>query len=129
MTLVLALSVGVLFGAGAFLLLRRAVLRVVLGVVLLSHGANLLIFGVGGLTRAVPPIAGVGAKAPPTIHADPLPQALVLTAIVISFGVLAFLITLASRSCEAAESDDTDALEPENTEPETTEPEAEEDER
>jgi multicomponent Na+:H+ antiporter subunit C len=99
-SLVLSITVGVLFATGVFLVLRRSVLRVVIGLALISHGANLLIFVAGGVARVAPPVAAAGTTAPPTQHADPLPQALVLTAIVISFGVLAFLIALVSRICQ-----------------------------
>lgn len=100
MSLLAAITVGVLFAAGVFLMLRRSVLRVVLGLTLVSHACNLLIFAAGGLTRGVAPIAAPDKNAPPVVHADPLPQALVLTAIVISFGVLCFLIVLASRATQ-----------------------------
>jgi multicomponent Na+:H+ antiporter subunit C len=108
--LLLAIVVGFLVASGVFLLLRRSVLRVVLGLAVLSHAANLLIFAAGGVTRAVPPIVPEGLTSPPNPHADPLPQALVLTAIVISFGVLAFLIVLTARSTQATGHDDTDAF-------------------
>jgi multicomponent Na+:H+ antiporter subunit C len=107
-TLILSITVGVLFAAGVFLLLRRSLLRVVLGLALISHGANLLIFVAGGVGRLAPPVVPDGRPAPPEPHADPLPQALVLTAIVISFGVLAYLIVLVSRATQATGLDDTD---------------------
>jgi multicomponent Na+:H+ antiporter subunit C len=110
MSLILAVTVGSLFAAGVYLLLRRSVVRVVLGLMAISHAANLLILCAGGLTKGRPPIVPVGAVAPPTPHADPLPQALILTAIVISFGVIAFLIVLVARTVEETGADDTDAL-------------------
>lgn len=112
MNVMLALCVGVLFACGVYLLLRRSALRVVLGLVLLSHAANLLIFAAGrsvaNVQRVAAPLVEPGSLAPPQPHADPLPQALVLTAIVISFGVLAFVIAMVSRAVEG-ERDDTDS--------------------
>ncbi|HEY8340914.1 MAG TPA: Na(+)/H(+) antiporter subunit C [Egibacteraceae bacterium] len=95
MTVVMAIVVGVLYTTGTYLLLQRTLTRVILGIVLLGHGANLLLLMVGGLPGAAPLSGPDGA---PADAADPLPQALVLTAIVISFGVVAFLLTLAYRS-------------------------------
>ncbi len=95
--LTLALLVGVLYAVGTYLLLQRTLTRVVIGLGLMSHGANLLLLAAGGPSGAVPFVgrtdgpAGAGT-------ADPLPQAMVLTAIVITFGVTAFLLALAFRS-------------------------------
>ncbi len=102
----LALLVGVLFGCGVFCLLRRSVVRLVIGVLLLSLGANLLVFLSGGLTRGRPPMVPQDAKVPVPPFADPLPQAMVLTAIVIGLGLVAFLLTLVFRAHEAVGSDD-----------------------
>ena len=94
---VMALLIGVLYAVGTYLLLQRTLTRVVLGLSLLGHGANLLLLAAGGPPGAVPfsgrtdGLAGAGT-------ADPLPQAMVLTAIVITFGVTAFLLALAFRS-------------------------------
>ena len=89
MEVLLALAAGVLYAAGIYLMLRRRLAQLIIGLGLLSNGTNLLIFTAGGLTRAQPPVVPVGAAlAPP--YADPVPQALVLTAIVIGFGLLAF---------------------------------------
>ena len=110
MTLLLALAIGALYAAGTYLLLRRSAMRVVLGLALLGHAANLLIFTVGRLVREGPPIVPPGALAPPTPSADPLPQALVLTAIVIGFGVQAFALVLLKRACQEAGTDDVDAM-------------------
>jgi multicomponent Na+:H+ antiporter subunit C len=95
--LTLALLIGVLYAVGTYLLLQRTLTRVVLGLGLMSHGANLLLLAAGGSAGAVPFVGrtdgGAGAGT-----ADPLPQAMVLTAIVITFGVTAFLLALAFRS-------------------------------
>ena len=100
MDLVWALVVGVLFAAGIFLLLRRNPVRVILGLGLLGHGANLLIFVAGGLTRGRPALVEEGQQALVAPYADPLPQALVLTAIVIGFAVVAFALALFHRTYE-----------------------------
>jgi len=91
--IVLALAVGVLFAAGFNLLLQRSLLRIVVGFVLLGHGGNLALLLAGGAAGA-PPLIGA-SRAPVT---DPLPQAMALTAIVITFGVTALLLALAYRS-------------------------------
>ena len=95
--LTLALLIGVLYAVGTYLLLQRTLTRVVLGHGLLGHGANLLLLQAGGPGGLVPFVSAAGgATVGPT--ADPLPQAMVLTAIVITFGVTAFLLALAYRS-------------------------------
>jgi len=110
MATVLAIVVGCLYAAGIYMMLRRSLFKLILGLVLLSHGANLLIFTVGGLTRGRPPIVPAGATRPPTPSADPLPQALILTAIVIGFAVLAFSLVLFHRGYQTFGSDDPDDL-------------------
>lgn len=105
----LAVTIGVLYAAGVYMLLRRSLFQLVLGLVLISHGANLLIFTAGGLTRATPPVVSADPAAPPP-PTDPLPQALILTAIVISFGVLAFTLILFHRGDVVIGSNDPDAL-------------------
>ena len=93
MNLVIALTIGVLYTAGVWLLLQRSLSRIVIGLAVLGHGANLLLLAAGG-SGGEPPVAG----ADPAITADPLPQALALTAIVITFGVSAFLLSMAYRN-------------------------------
>ncbi len=90
-----ALLAGVLTAAGVYLLLARHLLRVVLGVALIGTAANLVVFAAGSLTPAAAPLIPEGAAAPDGAVADPLPQALVLTAIVIGFGLAAFALALA----------------------------------
>jgi multicomponent Na+:H+ antiporter subunit C len=106
----LALASGVLYAAGIYLMLRRRLAQLIVGLGLLSNGTNLLIFTAGGLTRARPPVVpkGVDQLVPP--YADPVPQALVLTAIVIGFGVLAFLLVLAHGVHGTTGTDDVDDL-------------------
>lgn len=96
MTVVLTVAVGVLFALGTYLLLQRALTRIVIGLGLVGHGTHLLLLLAGG-PAGQPPIVG---DDPGNLarYADPLPQALALTAIVIAFGVAAFLLALAWRS-------------------------------
>jgi multicomponent Na+:H+ antiporter subunit C len=110
MELVLAITAGVLYGAGIYLILRRRLAQLIIGLGLLSNGTNLLIFTAGGLTRARPPIVPEGAKVIPHSFADPIPQSLVLTAIVIGFGLLAFSLVLAHRVHASTGTDDIDAI-------------------
>ena len=96
MTVVLAAAAAVLFGCGTYLLLQRELTRIVLGLALLAHGANLFIL-LGAGARGEPTFID-GVRDPSRGLLDPLPQAFVLTAIVITFGVTTFLLGLAYRS-------------------------------
>jgi multicomponent Na+:H+ antiporter subunit C len=104
----LALASGVLYAAGIYLMLRRRLAQLIIGIGLLSNGTNLLIFTAGGLSRARPPVVPPGAEALTGPYADPVPQALVLTAIVIGFGLLAFSLVLAHRVHDIVGTDDVD---------------------
>lgn len=106
----LALLVGLFAAAGIYLLLSRALIRMLLGFVLLGNGVNLLILTASRLTREVPPIVPPGLKAPVADVANPLPHALILTAIVISFSIFIFLLVLAYRSYQAVDADNTDSM-------------------
>lgn len=106
MEILLACAIGVMYAVAVFLLLRRRLAQLVIGVGLLSNATNLLIFTVGGLERARPPIVPEGAEVPMRAVADPLPQALILTAIVIGFGVLAYVLVLARRTRDTVDTDD-----------------------
>jgi multicomponent Na+:H+ antiporter subunit C len=110
MELALALVVGALVSAGLYMMMRRSMIKLVIGLALLSHAANLLIFTAGGLARGGPPLVKEGETTVPPPYADPLPQALILTAIVISFGVLAFTIGLIFRAYRETGTDDLDQL-------------------
>jgi multicomponent Na+:H+ antiporter subunit C len=116
MALLLALTIGCLYATGIYMMLRRSLFKLILGLVLISHGANLLIFTAGlrfgpqGLKRQTPPIVPAGASQLPAGSADPLPQALILTAIVIGFGVLAFALVLFHRAYQTIGSDNPDDL-------------------
>ncbi len=110
MNVVLALVIGGLYAAGLYMMMRRSIVKLIIGLALLSHAANLLIFTAGGLTPARPPLIPEGADAPLAPFADPLPQALILTAIVISFGVLAFALVLIHRTYQTVGTDDLDEM-------------------
>lgn len=95
MELVLSLAIGALAGSGVWLLLRPRTFQVIIGLTLLSYAVNLFIFGMGRIRIGMPPILEKGQAGDLTSFTDPLPQALVLTAIVISFATTAlFLVVL-----------------------------------
>lgn len=106
MELLMAIVIGFLYAAGVYLMQRRNMVKFLIGLALLSHGANLLIFTAGGFTRGHPPVIPEDATVAPALHADPLPQALILTAIVISFAVLAFALILFLRAYQTTGTDD-----------------------
>jgi multicomponent Na+:H+ antiporter subunit C len=97
--LLVALLVGTLFATGTYLILRREPIKLIFGLNLLSYGVNVLLFSSSAMRRGTPPIVADKATFTGDIAAfvDPLPQALILTAIVISFGITAFLIILVNR--------------------------------
>jgi multicomponent K+:H+ antiporter subunit C len=99
MELLVSLGIGVLAGSGVWLLLRPRTFQVIIGLSLLSYAVNLFIFGMGRLRSGAPPILEHGGIGDPARYADPLPQALVLTAIVIGFATTALflVILLAAR--------------------------------
>jgi multicomponent Na+:H+ antiporter subunit C len=101
MEILIAMIVGVLVAASVYLMLARNVLRFLFGLVLISNAANLVIFASGRLTPEAPPLIPEGAYAPLKDVANALPQALVLTAIVIGFGLFAFALTLVYRSYQS----------------------------
>ena len=98
-----SLAVAVLFACGVYLVLRARTFPVAIGLALLSYGVNLFLFFTGRLITGAPPLAGGDA-----VTADPLPQALVLTAIVIGFGMTAFVVALALRARGALGNDHVD---------------------
>jgi multicomponent K+:H+ antiporter subunit C len=111
MEALLASMIGFLVAAGLWLALRPRSFDVVLGLTLLSYGINLFIFSMGRLRIAQPPILE-GSLAPTLLnHADPLPQALVLTAIVISFAMTAVLLAIAVRAHAVGKTDQVDGME------------------
>ncbi|MEM9012670.1 MAG: Na+/H+ antiporter subunit C [Pseudomonadota bacterium] len=98
MEALIAIAIGVLVAAAVYLMLARNVLRFILGLVLISNAANLIIFTGGRLTEGAPPLIPEGAEGPGGIVGNALPQALVLTAIVIGFGLFAFALVLVFRA-------------------------------
>jgi multicomponent Na+:H+ antiporter subunit C len=110
MHVLLAIVIGGLFAAAVYLMLRRSLAKLIIGLSLLTSATNLLILTVGGLTRARPALVPVGATRPTAPFADPIPQALILTAIVIGFGVLAFMMALAYRTYDVVGSDNIDDM-------------------
>lgn len=107
---VVALLVGALVAASVYLMLRRNIVRFLFGLILISNAANLIIFAAGRMTRAEPPLVPDGLSAPAVQAANALPQALVLTAIVIGFGLLAFTLVLVYRSWRVLGTVDGDAM-------------------
>lgn len=120
MIVALALTVGVLYATGTYLMLQRTLTRIVMGLALMGHGANLLLLMAGGRAGRAPLVGGdqagaavedgAGTRAAEglTTYADPLPQAMALTAIVITFGIIAFLLALAYRSWTLTHDDETE---------------------
>ncbi len=106
----LALVVGAIVAGGLYLVLQRNLLRFVFGLILLSGGVNLLIFTAGRPTRGAPPLVPDGAFAPVGAVANGLPQALILTAIVIGFGLTSFALVLLLRAYERLGSLSTDEM-------------------
>jgi multicomponent Na+:H+ antiporter subunit C len=106
MEIVMSFVIGILFMTATYLMLSKSLLRIIVGTGLLSHGAHLLILTMGGLKRGAPPILGGNAES----YTDPLPQALILTAIVISFGVTAFFLVLAYRTYQELGTDNVEEM-------------------
>ena len=106
MEILMSVVIGIVFSVSVYLLLSRSLLRVVLATVVLSHGVHLLLLTMSGLQRGAPPLLNLEAEA----YTDPLPQALVLTAIVISFGVTSLLLVMAYRTYKVHKTDDLDQL-------------------
>lgn len=101
MEIIMSIIAGGLFACAIYLLLQKSLLRVVFGTVIISHAAHLLILTMGKLNRGAPPVLTEGV----TTYTDPLPQALILTSIVISFGVTSLLLVLAYRAYQTNQTD------------------------
>ncbi|RFU63760.1 Na(+)/H(+) antiporter subunit C [Peribacillus glennii] len=106
MEIVMAVVIGILFMSATYLMLSKSILRIIIGTGLLSHGAHLLILTMGGLKRGSVPLLGESAGP----YVDPLPQALILTAIVISFGVTSLFLVVAYRTYQELGTDNMDKL-------------------
>jgi multicomponent K+:H+ antiporter subunit C len=107
MEAIFAATLGILTASGVYLLLRARTFPVVLGLTLISYAVNLFLFAMGRLQSGVVTVIGQGGE-----YADPLPQALVLTAIVIGFAMTAFVVVLALRSVGETQTDHVDGQEP-----------------
>lgn len=119
MEILIAILVGILYTAGTYMILRRSILKFILGIIFLSNATNLLVFLSAGIVPGKPPIIGVSdsgsnglteAQAQAQAMADPLPQALVLTAIVIGFGIMVFVLALKFKYFQVTGTDDLDQL-------------------
>ncbi|MFB5662143.1 Na(+)/H(+) antiporter subunit C [Alteribacillus sp. HJP-4] len=106
MEILMSIVVGALFMAGTYLVLTKNIIRVIIGTAMLSHGAHLLLLTMAGLKTGAPPLLGLEAPN----YTDPLPQALILTAIVISFGVTSLFLVLGYRAYQVTGTDSTDRL-------------------
>ncbi|KQY28382.1 MULTISPECIES: Na+/H+ antiporter subunit C [Rhizobium/Agrobacterium group] len=117
---VFAVLTGIFLAVAVYLLLSKYIIRMLLGVAILGNAVNLLIFTSGRILREVPPVIGEGLDVPAAATANPLPQALILTAIVISFSFFAFLLVLSWRAYVSLGTDNTDAMrvaEPDGVQP------------
>ncbi|WP_347888752.1 Na+/H+ antiporter subunit C [Nitrosomonas europaea] len=112
MELVLSLGIGILIGSGVWLLLRPRTYQVIIGLGLVSYAVNLFIFSMGRLVTDKPPVTQAGAQIDPTTFADPIPQALVLTAIVIGFATTALFLVVLLASRGLMGTDHVDGKEP-----------------
>lgn len=114
MNVLLAIAIGTLFGVGLYLMLRRSFVKLIFGLGLIGHGANLLIFTSAGLVRGRPPLIAPDADflpgKPGVDFTDPIPPALILTAIVIGFALTAYTIVLSKRTYEEIQTDDLDRM-------------------
>ncbi|UYO35044.1 Na(+)/H(+) antiporter subunit C [Bacillus zhangzhouensis] len=106
MEFLMSIIVGIIFMAATYLMLSKSLLRVIVGTAVLSHGVHLLLLTMGGLKKGAPPILKEGL----TSYVDPLPQALILTAIVIAFGVTSLLLVMAFRAFQELRTDDMDQM-------------------
>ncbi|MFP4366196.1 MAG: Na+/H+ antiporter subunit C [Bacteroidales bacterium] len=110
MDILLAIVVGLLYGTALFMILQKSMVKVIIGVLVLGHASNLFIFVIARLTRGAPALVPDGLEHVPEPFADPLPQALILTAIVIGFGIQAFAIVLLQRVYKTSGTSDIDEL-------------------
>ena len=106
METLIAIVIGILFTIGTYLILSNQMLRIILGLSIISHAVNLMILAMGGLKQGHPPLLLENA----TKYTDPIPQALILTAIVINFAVTAFLLVLSYRTYKLHGTDNMDHL-------------------
>ncbi|MBY7143314.1 Na(+)/H(+) antiporter subunit C [Virgibacillus sp. NKC19-3] len=112
MEIMTSILAGILFATAIYNILQKQLLRIVIGTTLLTHGAHVFIFTMGGLKTGQPPVLTDGVSE----YTDPLPQALILTSIVISFGVTSLLLVLAYRTTKENNTDDMEQLRGEDNE-------------
>ena len=110
MEVIFSVLIAIFFATSLYLLLSRQLIRILIGIVLLGNAVNLLIFTAGRITREIPPIIPLEANTTIAGAANPLPQALVLTAIVISFSLFAFMLVLALRVFQELGTDNVDEI-------------------
>ena len=108
MEIIISIFIGLLSAAGVYLLLRRSIVKLILGIIFLSNAVNLLVFTAAGLNRESPAFVGKGVDN--LAAADPLPQAMILTAIVISFGIIAFAMILKYKYFKKTGTEDLDQI-------------------
>ena len=108
MELLISTLIGIFFAVGVYMMLSRKLLKVVIGTAFLSHGTLLMLMTVGKLKTGAPPIIVAGVENP--VYVDPIPQALILTAIVIGFAVTSFSLVLAYRCYQELGTDDNEQL-------------------
>lgn len=109
MEIILVVIIGMLYTSGLYLMMKRSFVKVLIGLIFLGHAANMLIFTVGRITKGSPAfVPENGILSEP--FSDPLPQALILTAIVIGFGIQAFAIVLFKRAHQDVGTDDLDEM-------------------
>ncbi|HLR80592.1 MAG TPA: Na(+)/H(+) antiporter subunit C [Bacillota bacterium] len=106
MEIIISILAGILFSVAIYNLLQKQLLRIIIGTVIISHGAHLFILTMGKLKRGQPPVL----KDAVSTYTDPLPQALILTSIVISFGITSVLLVLAYRTSKENKTDNMEQL-------------------
>jgi len=111
MEIIMAILVGVLYSAGVYMLLRRSILKFIIGIIFLSNATNLLVFLSAGLVGGKPAFLD-GKEGMMAEFADPLPQALVLTAVVIGLGIVVYLLGIKYRLFNETGTDDLDQIKP-----------------
>lgn len=110
MILILSIATGCIFAMGIYMMLRRSIVKLIVGLILLSHAVNLAVFLSGNLVTGGSPVVPEDAETISEPVSDPLVQALILTAIVISFGVLAFSIILVNRVYKSLNTEDVNTI-------------------
>ncbi|MDI3526766.1 MAG: multicomponent Na+:H+ antiporter subunit [Tenuifilum sp.] len=110
MEIVLTILTGLLFAAGLYLMFQKGMVKLIIGIMMLSYATNLFIFLISRLNRGVPAIINKTENVLSPPFADPIPQALILTAIVIGFGIQAFAIVLIRRVYKVTGTSDMDKL-------------------